>query len=183
MSKLFVDEIVHQSSQGSGTITIGASGEKVDLGTGVSGGTLTNRPAFYAYPSGTTQSLSASTWTKVVLDSTFYDTDNGFDTTNSKYTIPAQKAGKYFLNCNSLVSSVENGKLHDVRFYKNGTAVTRTYARETLGVAQSSLVQSIYVDEFSAGDYLELYIRQTSSTSKNLNKVYVYFSGFRLIGV
>ena len=36
MSKLFVDEIVHQSSQGSGTITIGASGETVALASGAS---------------------------------------------------------------------------------------------------------------------------------------------------
>jgi len=34
MSKLFVDEIVHQSSQGSGTITIGASGETVAVASG-----------------------------------------------------------------------------------------------------------------------------------------------------
>ena len=36
MSKLFVDEIVHASSQGSGTITIGASGETVALASGAS---------------------------------------------------------------------------------------------------------------------------------------------------
>ena len=38
MSKLFVDEIVHQSSQGSGTITLGASGETVALASGASVG-------------------------------------------------------------------------------------------------------------------------------------------------
>jgi hypothetical protein len=49
MSKLFVDEIVHQSSQGSGTITIGASGESVT----VPNGSLTgqNYPAFSVYAS------------------------------------------------------------------------------------------------------------------------------------
>ena len=31
MSDIFVDNIKHQSSQGSGTITLGASGEKVVL--------------------------------------------------------------------------------------------------------------------------------------------------------
>ena len=36
MSKLFVDEIVHQSSQGSGTITLGASGETLALASGAS---------------------------------------------------------------------------------------------------------------------------------------------------
>ena len=38
MSKLFVDEIVHQSSQGSGTITLGASGETVAMASGASVG-------------------------------------------------------------------------------------------------------------------------------------------------
>ena len=38
MSKLFVDEIVHQSSQGSGTITLGASGETIALASGASVG-------------------------------------------------------------------------------------------------------------------------------------------------
>ena len=37
MSKLFVDEIVHQSSQGSGTITLGASGETINITSGISG--------------------------------------------------------------------------------------------------------------------------------------------------
>ena len=64
MSKLFVDEIVHQSSQGSGTITLGASGEKVDLGTGVSGGTLTNTPAFRATMSAD-QTVTTGTLTKI----------------------------------------------------------------------------------------------------------------------
>jgi hypothetical protein len=35
MSDLFVDNIKHQSSQGSGTITIGASGETINVPTGV----------------------------------------------------------------------------------------------------------------------------------------------------
>ena len=35
MSDLFVDNIKHQSSQGSGTITLGASGETVNVPTGV----------------------------------------------------------------------------------------------------------------------------------------------------
>ena len=43
MSKLFVDEIVHQSSQGSGTITLGASGETTNIV-----GTLQNNGSAFA---------------------------------------------------------------------------------------------------------------------------------------
>jgi len=87
MSKLFVDEIVHQSSQGSGTITLGASGEKINLGTGVSGGTLTNIPAFEAYLSADT-TISDNVWTKVPFNVEDFDTDNTYDnSTNFRFCL------------------------------------------------------------------------------------------------
>ena len=98
MSKLFVDEIVHQSSQGSGTLTLGASGEKVDLGTGVSGGTLTNRPAFKGITS-TEQTISHATWTNCTYSTEDYDTDNAFVPSTGTFTVPSGKAGVYFFRC------------------------------------------------------------------------------------
>ena len=99
MSKLFVDEIVHQSSQGSGTITIGASGETVALAAGAtqSGFGGTNTPAFRAYKSGNTI-ISDATQTAIVYDSEFFDTDSAYDTSTGIFTVPSGKGGKYFLN-------------------------------------------------------------------------------------
>jgi len=57
MSKLFVDEIVHQSSQGSGTITIGASGETINVV-----GTLQNNSAALSVASLSTASGSAPSY-------------------------------------------------------------------------------------------------------------------------
>jgi len=57
MSKLFVDEIVHQSSQGSGTITIGASGETTNIV-----GTLQNDGAAISVASLSTASGSAPSY-------------------------------------------------------------------------------------------------------------------------
>ena len=108
MSKLFVDEIVHQSSQGSGTITLGASGEKVDLGTGVSGGTLTNIPAFHVFESTDQTGISDSVWTTVQMDEVLLDTDSGF--ANDTYTISTGKGGKYYFYgaCRILAASATN---------------------------------------------------------------------------
>ena len=57
MSDLFVDNIKHQSSQGSGTITIGASGETINVvGTLQNNGSAVggvNTPAFFVYKSST----------------------------------------------------------------------------------------------------------------------------------
>ena len=48
MSDLFVDNIKHQSSQGSGTITLGASGETIALASGASQTMAVNTPMFAA---------------------------------------------------------------------------------------------------------------------------------------
>ena len=124
MSEIFVDNIKHQSSQGSGTITIGASGEKVDLGTGVSGGTLTNTPAFSANILTGSITASVSTATKATFNNELYDTDNAYDTSNSRFTVPSGKAGKYHFEAsfNSFESTANNDiSQWYVFFYKNGS--------------------------------------------------------------
>ena len=58
MGTLFVDNIKQQSSQGSGTITIGASGETVALASGVKQSNLLG-PSFMAHSnSSSTQTIS-----------------------------------------------------------------------------------------------------------------------------
>ena len=109
MSKLFVDDIVHQSSQGSGTITIGASGETINVvgtlqnnGAGVGG---TNTPYFFAYRSAS-YTISSGTWTKVIFDAEDFDTASGFNVSTGTYTV--QTAGKYYFQF-SLRSQAANG--------------------------------------------------------------------------
>ena len=86
MSDIFVDNIKHQSSQGSGTITIGASGEKVDLGA-TAGGTLTNRPAFSANAITGTFTGSVNTFWKATFNNELYDTNSAYDASNSRFTV------------------------------------------------------------------------------------------------
>jgi hypothetical protein len=65
-------------------------------GSGViSGSTLSNTPAFLAFPSGN-QTISAGTFTKMNFATEKYDTDSVFDTSTSLFTVPSGKAGKYF---------------------------------------------------------------------------------------
>jgi len=65
MSDIFVDNIKHQSSQGSGTITIGASGESITVPNGALSGQ--NYPAFNVSRS-VNQNLTENTATKVQLE-------------------------------------------------------------------------------------------------------------------
>tara|TARA_R100000734_G_C3270945_1_gene66925 strand:+ start:108 stop:653 length:546 start_codon:yes stop_codon:yes gene_type:complete len=181
MSKLFVDEIVHQSSQGSGTITIGASGEKIDLGA-TAGGTLSNRPAWYAFQ-GSDQTLTSNTWTKLNLDTVLYDTNSGYDTTNKRFVVPTGFAGKYSFSANYIANSMANGKRADLRFYINGSFENRTYARETTGKSDPILVQSHYTINLNENDYVEVYVNQANGTDVTATSTFSFFSGNRLIGV
>ena len=121
MSDLFVDNIKHQSSQGSGTITIGASGETISIPSGatltVPNGGLTgqNYPAFEARLDNN-QTISNATTTIVIFDTEVFDTDSCYDnTTNYRFTPTV--AGYYAVNIGAYV--VNNTRLL-LNVYKNG---------------------------------------------------------------
>ena len=192
MSKLFVDEIVHQSSQGSGTITLGASGEKIDLGTGVSGGSLTNTPAFFAYL-GSDQTVSDLTTTKVQIDTEVFDTHNAFDTSTYRFTCPTGGAGKYVITGALASYGVEKYYMTPVAIYKNGAEYHGGMQNNPFSDASygtGGIVNSIV--ELAVNDYVELYgisdtSDGTSGTFENgasiqLGDKLSYLRGYRLIG-
>ena len=191
MSDIFVDNIKHQSSQGSGTITIGASGEKVDLGA-TAGGTLTNRPAFYARLSATQTGVTHNTYVKVNFDFADINSQSAFDTTNSKFTVPSGYAGKYFFYG---VITFFGGTAADINIgrttiYKNGAEVVSdsVNAGGTSYFDYMSVSTSVTLD-LSVNDYIELYgyvNHQGGTDSQFVNdygSVATYFQGYRLIGV
>jgi hypothetical protein len=157
MSKLFVDEIVHQSSQGSGTITIGASGESVT----VPNGSLTgqNYPAFSVYASADL-AVTTSVLTKVQMNTEILDTDSKFDNvTNYRFTPTI--AGKYFITftlCSdaNAVTIIEGTR---AAIYKNGSLITGTYSLSDTRnnfVTGESVTTSVIVD-LSVTDYIEFF--------------------------
>ena len=124
MSDIFVDNIKHQSSQGSGTITLGASGEKITTATGAefSGITGQNYPAFEA-SLGADQTISNATYTTVSASQENLDTDNAYDTSTYKFT--PQVAGKYFYYA-QIRFRIGGNNLNDLilRVLKNDTSTT-----------------------------------------------------------
>ena len=160
MSDIFVDNIKHQSSQGSGTITLGASGETIALASGaeVSGFTGQNYPAFQSYLS-SNQSVSSNTATKVQIDTEVFDTDGYFDN-STNYRFTPLVAGKYFVH-----GSVfgDPGNTSDLSFvavylYKNGSENMNQKLdfRGNEG-RDASLNFSTIIDMNGSTDYIELY--------------------------
>ena len=191
MSDIFVDNIKHQSSQGSGTITIGASGEKVDLGA-TAGGTLSMSPAFYARLSAAQTGVPDATYTKVNFDFADINLQSAFDTTNSKFTVPTGYAGKYFFYgvITFFGDSAARVNLARTTIYKNGAEVVS----DTVNAGGSAFFDYMSVPtsvtlDLSVNDYVELYgfIDNSANTNSSFRNDYgsvaTYFQGYRLIGV
>jgi|9_EtaG_2_1085328.scaffolds.fasta_scaffold15423_4 hypothetical protein len=153
MGTLFVDNIKQQSSQGSGTITIGASGETVSFASGVTG---TNYPAFEAYVS-SSQNLSDAAETKVQFDTERFDTNSMYDA-STNYRFTPTIAGKYVvytqLGCDS--SGGAEITRADVMIYKNGSQ----YVRNRTNIATSTQIMcnaEATIDFNGSSDYVEIY--------------------------
>jgi hypothetical protein len=118
---------------GSGTLTLGQSGETITIPSGVTvtnNGTQTgfggvNTPAFGAERSGA-QSITNATRTTILFNNEFYDSDSAYDTSTGKFT--PQVAGKYFVTGNLQLSSGANSNYSRgfAELYKNSSVITES---------------------------------------------------------
>lgn len=136
-------------------------------------------PAFSAYNSGSNQSISASTWTKVRLNAEEWDTNNNFDSTTN-YRFTPTVAGYYQLS-GGVSTEPSSGTVTRVLcgIYKNGSEYrlcSDIVASQVVGTAgtASSLV---YFN--GSTDYVELWIYcagGTPSIGYGTNRT--WFTGF-----
>jgi hypothetical protein len=134
-------------------------------------------PAFSAFASGSAQTLSPVTDTKIQLPSETFDTNNNFDnTTNYRFTPTV--AGYYQINAAVTVSSASalSGIASSIK--KNGTAFAAGSATGTTGMYPSASVSSVIYFNGST-DYVELFVYNGSagSVDTNLGQSQTYMNG------
>ena len=151
-----------ETSSGSGTITVGASGETVDFsnGTITLNSSMKMTPAFQAYSSNG-QTPSDASWTKVELDAVLFDTNSAFNTSTYRFTVPSGLGGKYFINGLIAIDSQENSGINysSVKFYKNGgsSELADSYINWQSNPIRDFAQPLSGIFELAAGDYVELY--------------------------
>jgi hypothetical protein len=183
MSTLKVDTILKRT--GTGTITLGQSGDTIALGSGASqtgfGGD--NKPSFGAYLNAN-QSISNNTNTKINFNTEYWDSDGKFDTSNNRFTPTI--AGKYLFN-SSL--RYDNGAAYEVSLiiYKNGSEYIKVRFKQNTSV---ETIQVTGILELDTDDYVEIYGRQAQGGSVDVNgdtngtdSVTARFFGYKLNGV
>ena len=160
MGTLFVDNIKHESAQGSGTITLGASGETITTASGAkfSGITGQNYPAFEAYLS-STQSTSHAITVKAQINTEVLDTDSCYDN-STNYRFTPTTAGKYYVygSIASYTGSVTDNLWVSAYIYKNGSEYRegRFNMNANYGEYMPAFVHGI-IDMNGSTDYLELF--------------------------
>ena len=184
MATLFVDKIDPQSGR---TLTVGTSGDTITVPTGVTvAGGLSNTPAFEAMLT-SDQSLSDSTWTKIEVNSEFFDTDSTYDN-STNYRFTPGVAGKYYIQGSIKITNDAAGHLRDVgiAIKKNGSFFAVNNKDSPSGDTSDYAFISILTDA-NTTDYYELWAYgETGSGSMVIDGTtsyrQVWFGANKLIG-
>jgi len=176
-----------ETSSGSGTITIGQSGETISIPSGctiTNSGTATgfaedNTPNFRAYVT-SNQSISSGTTTKINFDAEDWDIGSKFDTSNNRFT-PGE-VGYFYLYLNILVSAFNDGDHCNVTIVKNGSTDLVYHRHRGAGTSNASISFSTVAYSSNTTDYFEAKIYNGPSCEVSGRTDYSYFGGYKLIG-
>jgi hypothetical protein len=162
----------------SGSVTLDApavAGTTVLTLPATSGTVMVNGPAFSAGKSAT-QSVSNSTFTRIVFDSEAFDTNNNYDISNGRFTPTV--AGYYQFNV-SLGFQGQSTQSIAINLYKNGSLNLYT---ALMSANANGLVASgsglIYCN--GSTDYIEVYGWQNTGGALNVGTA--AFQGFLVRG-
>ena len=125
---------------------------------------------------GSDQTISSNTWTKAVMDTEVYDSDSKYDH-SSNYRFTPNVAGKYCIFGQSYIDGTNDGS-HYTGIYFNGSL----YSYNIQNFVCSPLIK-IILDFNGSSDYVELYGRQNSGTTRNSDPAdkRTFFGGYKII--
>ena len=145
-----------------------------------------NGPAFAAYRNyddGGYQSISNNTVTKVAFTHEYFDTHSAYDnSSNYRFTIPANQGGKYIIGTHNVIDNVADQKWTINYIYKNGSAYKASLQASSGGFPTGNGIQ--FAIDASATDYFEAYVKHLDGSTSDLRTEYGnIFYGFKLSGV
>jgi len=172
------------TSSGSGTITLGQSGETIDMSnatqTGVGGD---NTPAFAAYQS-SGQSIDSGTTTIVTLDTEIFDTDSAF--ASNTFTVPAGEGGKYYVSASVRAdASWAATSQFNVMVFIGSTGDNGLFVSNSITASTGNSAAVSGIVTLSAGDEItmRLYHNEGGTEGLQAGRYCTVFSGYKLIGI
>ena len=159
-----------------GTITTSSGSGNITIGSGV---TLdSNTPSFQVKKT-STQSISSGSFTKLTWDAEDWDTDSAF--ASDKFTVPTNKAGKYYLQLTTEMAGIDDTEFVQVLFYKNGSSQAGTTARwYAPGANDDVRARTDVILDLAASDYVEAYVYHNEGGAVNASNSETFFRGFKI---
>jgi len=171
---------------GSGTLTLGQSGETISIPSGVtmsvpSGGLSgQNYPAFFAYLS-SSQAVSSATYTKVQIDTKVFDT-NGYYDNSTNYRFTPLVAGKYLIFYGVGLESADGNAtslINELRL--NGSRISNGPRLDAAGITRFCAAGTQVVDMNGSTDYLEVFgYVSGGGTEFNAGDRQTFFGAYRI---
>ena len=167
-----------ETSSGSGTITIGQSGETVTV-SGTPSGEIAMTPSFLVSNSANNTGKTDNAYAKMTYNVETYDTDSAIS--DSKFTVPTGKAGKYFFSVTEFLVG-DSAACNDwyVALYKNGSSQVATGGND-IDFGNTSPTFSAVLD-LAVSDYIEVYCRVNTASGTWGQYAGGIFQGYRIIG-
>lgn len=130
-------------------------------------------PTFYAYLSGSAQSVTSSTYTKMALNAELWDTNNAFDS-STNYRFQPSVAGYYQLNARIIPATSTTYTI--IVLYKNGSSFAVGFSGNNATNAPAGVSCIMYLN--GSTDYAEVYGYTTgTSPTFSQNSDVCYFNG------
>jgi len=127
-----------------------------------------SEPYFYAYLTAV-QSIANTTYTKANLDAVLYNEGSGYNTSSYRFTVPSGKAGKYLFSARMKISGIDDNEASNVLFYKNGSVEYSSEMKSySPGGDNQTIAITTYTFDLSVGDYVEMYVRHSEGSSRDL---------------
>ena len=185
-----------QTRSGSGTITLGQSGETITVPSGVTftnSGTATgfggdNTPMFLVSGGSGNQTINHATGTTITYNQEIIDTDSAF--ASNIFTVPSGEAGKYFFSASCFIEDTQADiTRYILEIQKNDSSWRQIAHRFTsnqdlmqVGHTITAIDDASVGDEYKAKVYVETadsgsVIIENQSTSYSNN----WFQGFKLL--
>ena len=117
--------------------------------TGTVAGSASNTPAFEILQT-TGTSVPTNTWTKILYDTTIYDTNNAFS--SSRFTVPTGYAGKYLFNYQTSLDGTVNGDFVQNSLFINGSTYSRALERRFVSSTYTIFIITTSIINLSEGD-------------------------------
>ena len=149
-------------------------------GTGVA----SNTPMWFVKLGSNYSHSSTNTWLIAPLSSEIFDTDNVFNTTTYKMTVPSGKAGKYFLYYQQHVNdNPDDNENIQGKLQKNGSNLDQSYSITiSPGSNKTTRVHHSFVETLAVGDEITMWLYQHEGGSVDYMAYATWFGGYRLIG-